>query len=170
MTDHLSIQEYSEFNPHELFMLFRDIYLSSAFMSDDFDRKFPTSEDFTRHHAMILNKPGSVAKIPVFGQKPVGFLIVDPNEAKHLSHTSWVNMGIAENYRGKGIGNVLLAAGINQVKKQNIIEIIYLMVRAENTGAIRLYENSGFVKLVTLERDTKIGDAYFDGILMRRFI
>ena len=41
---------------------------------------------------------------------------------------------------------------------------------ADNIAAIRLYERCGFEKLARLERDTQIGDKYYDTVLMRRFI
>jgi ribosomal protein S18 acetylase RimI-like enzyme len=44
------------------------------------------------------------------------------------------------------------------------------MVRSDNDPAIRLYRNAGFEQLAVLDRDTKIGDSYRDGILMRKFV
>ena len=43
------------------------------------------------------------------------------------------------------------------------------MVRADNFPAIKLYQQKGFETLAALEKDTKIGSQYFDGILMRKF-
>jgi len=43
------------------------------------------------------------------------------------------------------------------------------MVRADNFAAVKLYQQKGFETLATLEKDTKIGTQYFDGILMRKF-
>ena len=44
------------------------------------------------------------------------------------------------------------------------------MVRSDNEAAIRLYRHAGFEQLAVLDRDTKIGDSYRDGILMRKFV
>ena len=43
------------------------------------------------------------------------------------------------------------------------------MVRADNFAAVKLYQQKGFETLATLEKDTKIGNQYFDGILMCKF-
>jgi len=52
--------------------------------------------------------------------------------------------------------------------KKNI-EIVYQMVRADNFAAVKLYQQKGFETIATLEKDTKIGSQYFDGILMRKY-
>ena len=44
------------------------------------------------------------------------------------------------------------------------------MVRADNVSAVRLYERNGFDSLASLAGDTKIGEQYFDGILMRKCV
>jgi len=41
---------------------------------------------------------------------------------------------------------------------------------ALNEAAIHLYRNAGFEQLAILDRDTRIGDSYRDGILMREFV
>ena len=61
-------------------------------------------------------------------------------------------------------------AALEKLRAEGIIEILYLTVRADNIAAIRLYERCGFEKLARLERDTQIGDKYYDAVLMRRFI
>jgi hypothetical protein len=55
------------------------------------------------------------------------------------------------------------------LRLKKTIEIVYLMVRADNFAAVKLYQQNGFETIATLEKDTKIGSQYFDGILMRKF-
>jgi RimJ/RimL family protein N-acetyltransferase len=64
----------------------------------------------------------------------------------------------------------MLQAALERVATEPAIEIVYLMVRSDNEAAIRLYRNAGFEQLAVLDRDTKIGDSYRDGILMRKFV
>jgi len=170
MHKQLAIREFHAFKTAELFAVFRHIYLTSDFMSDDFDRKFPGIEAFSNHHHSILRKHGSFILIATLGERIVGYLILNKREASRLHHTADLNMGVAENFRNRGIGKTLLNAALNKVKADGVIEIIYLMVRADHTGAVKLYANAGFEKIVRLEKDTKIGHEYYDGILMRRFV
>jgi ribosomal protein S18 acetylase RimI-like enzyme len=48
--------------------------------------------------------------------------------------------------------------------------IIYLMVRADNLNAIRLYKNMGFDLIAMLQDDIKTPEGDFDGVLMRKFV
>ena len=64
----------------------------------------------------------------------------------------------------------MLQAALDRVAAEPAIEIVYLMVRSDNEAAIRLYRHAGFEQLAVLDRDTKIGDSYRDGILMRKFV
>lgn len=170
MHENLNICNFHEFKTAELFAVFRHIYLTSDFMSDDFDRKFPGIDSFSNHYHSILKKRGSFILIATLGDKIVGYLSLDTNEATRLCHTADLNMGVSENVRSRGIGRALLDSAINRAKADGVVEIIYLMVRADHTGAVRLYKNAGFEKIARLEKDTKIGHDYFDGILMRRLI
>ncbi|MCF8365282.1 MAG: GNAT family N-acetyltransferase [Bacteroidales bacterium] len=164
------IHHFADLRIAEIFTLVRDVYLSSAFMSDHFDRKFPTIDSFADYYNNMLKQPGSFFMIAKIDNRAAGYLTLEVNPAQRLSHTAGLNMGIVEEHRGKGIGRALLNEAIQTAKTENIVEIIYLMVREDHTGAIKLYESSGFKKMAFLEKDTKIGTSYFTGILMRRLI
>jgi len=99
-----------------------------------------------------------------------GYLTIKPRHQANIKHTSELNMGVHSESRGQGIGKFLLENSIKQAKESNDIEIIYLMVRSDNYPAIRLYEIFGFEQMVVLDKDTKIGNTYYDGVLMRRFL
>ncbi|HDS44522.1 MAG TPA: N-acetyltransferase [Methanomicrobia archaeon] len=65
---------------------------------------------------------------------------------------------------------MILQAALERASASAELEILYLMVRADNEPAIRLYKKMGFEVVAILSRDTRIGDAYFDGLLMRTFV
>ena len=79
-------------------------------------------------------------------------------------------MGVAAAARGRGLGSLMLRAAFDRVAAESAIEIVYLMVRADNEAAIHLYRNAGFEQLAVLDRDTKVDDSYRDGVLMRKFV
>lgn len=170
MDDKITIKQIKDFQLAGLFNLVRKIYLSSKFMSDDFDRKFPGIDHFDEYYKNTLRQPGSFVLSAFNNQDAVGYLSIEANPAARLRHTAHLNMGVDEDYRGKGVGRQLLRAAIEKAKSVAIIEIIYLMVRADHFGAINLYGSSGFIEVARLEKDTKIANAYFDGILMRKFV
>jgi ribosomal protein S18 acetylase RimI-like enzyme len=170
MENQITTKEFTDFNRCELYAIFRYVYLTSDFMSDDFDLKFPTVTDFETYYNAILRRAGSFLLIAMYDKRPVGYLLLEANPAIRLKHTAHLTMGLVEQFRGKGIGNSLLEAAIQRAAKEKIIEIIYLTVRADHPGAIKLYQKAGFEKLIRLEKDTKIGNDYYDGLMMRKFL
>jgi ribosomal protein S18 acetylase RimI-like enzyme len=170
MNQELSIREFKDFEAGEIYAIIRYIYRTSKFMSDDFDRKFPSVAQFKKHYENILGNPGSFLLVAIKEDKPVGYLALEANPAKNLYHTAMLNMGVVENFRGMGIGKFLLTEAINRAKKEDAIEIIYLMVRADHESAVQLYKKVGFDVLARLDKDTKIAGNYFDGLLMRKFV
>jgi ribosomal protein S18 acetylase RimI-like enzyme len=79
-------------------------------------------------------------------------------------------MGVASTARGRGIGRLLVAEALTRIATAGIVEIVYLMVRADNLKAQELYRHAGFERVATLRRDTRIDGRYHDGVLMRRFV
>ncbi len=170
MQNQVTIKDFNNFEVGELYAIMRHIYLTSGFMSDDFDEKFPSIGFFKTYFSNLLKRNGSFILIAIFDDKPVGYIVLETNAATRLQHTAWLNMGVVDIFRGKGIGQQLLDAAINKAFNDRKIEIVYLMVRSDHFGAVRLYKKAGFDQIALLEKDTKIGDEYFDGILMRKFI
>lgn len=164
------IKCFHDFKPNELYAIFRHIYITSEFMSDDFDLKFPDIKSFQNYYLDVLKRPGAAILVAINDDKPAGYLVLEPATAKYLQHTAWLNMGIAEQFRRQGIGMKLVESACERAAYEKIIEIIYLMVRADNIPAIKLYLKTGFETIARLERDTKIGNDYYDGLLMRKFI
>jgi ribosomal protein S18 acetylase RimI-like enzyme len=170
MKTEITFKQFHDFKPAELFAIIRHIYLTSGFMSDDFDQKFSGIGQFDNYYRDILRQPGSFLLVAMTGNRPVGYLVVEACKATRRSHTANLNMGIIENFREKGIGKQLVNEALRRVEDEGVIRIIYLMVRTDHMGAVRLYETAGFEKLVKLVKDTKIGNDYFDGLMMRKFV
>lgn len=170
MQQEIVIRDYKDFEAAEVYAIIRHIYLSSDFMCDDFDRRFNTVAAFKSHYDNLLRQPGSFLMVALAGNRPVGYLLLEGRQEVKLRHTAWLSMGMIEGFRRKGFGSQLVEAAVDRAQNEDHTEIIYLMVRADHTGAIRLYEKTGFEALTILERDTRIGNEYYDGVLMRRFV
>lgn len=95
-------------------------------------------------------------------RKAVESLITDPNkmclaaEAEGrivcyagaesvLDESNIGNIVTHKDYRGKGIGTMLFKALLDELKNVGIIKV-FLEVEHDNTPALKLYENLGFVK------------------------
>lgn len=164
------IKDFGSHAPADLYALFQGIYSSSDTMVETLAEKYPAFDDFASDMQMLVHQPGAIALVAELEQKCVAYLTLRPRKQVKLAHTADLNMGVAQTARGQGLGSVLLKTALDAASCALELEIIYLMVRADNIAAVRLYESVGFEKMALLQRDTKIGTTYFDGLLMRRFI
>jgi len=165
-----TIKDFSSYSPADLYTLFQDVYSSSEGMSETLEDKYPCLNDFEEDIVALQSLPGAIALAVEIVQEPVAYLTIRPRKQSRLRHTADLNMGVAHAARGQGLGGLVLQAGLKRASASPELEIIYLMVRSDNTPAIRLYEKMGFETLAILSRDTKIAASYFDGLLMRKFV
>jgi ribosomal protein S18 acetylase RimI-like enzyme len=150
--------------------LIRDIYDSTDMMCQPFCEKYPNFASFESEINDYKSTPGAVFLIAELPTGLVGYTTVRPQNAAKLAHTAYLNMGVGESARGNSVGRSLLSAAISYLEAEKLIEILYLNVRADNVSALRLYESANFETIALLNRDTKFGGKYYDGLLMRRFI
>jgi ribosomal protein S18 acetylase RimI-like enzyme len=158
-----------ETNAGEVFTMMEEIYSSSDGMSERFEEKFASAASVLEYFKQIATQPGGIVIFANVNRDLAGYVTVKPRFQSKLRHTADLNMGLKSGYRGMSIGTGLLKAAIEKISADKIIEIVYLMVRTDNQPAIKLYEKFGFEELAILERDTKISNKYYDGMLMRKF-
>lgn len=151
------------------YALVASIYRSSESFVQTLKEAFPDVHAFKAHLAELRRRPGAVFVVAMHANESMGYLFVEPRPVAKLAHTADLNMGVTASARGMGVGGMLLDAAFARIAQQNEIEILYLMVRADNAVGRKLYASKGFDTLATLLRDTKVGAKYFDGMLMRRF-
>ena len=145
--------------------LFEEVYASTDGMCETLAEKFHDLPDFSTQLADIASRPGGQVLVAEDAGKLLGYLTLTPRRPAKLAHTADLSMGVASAARGRGIGKALLTAAMTRACAP--LEIIYLMVRADNSAAVRLYAAAGFETLARLENDTRIGTQHHDGLLMR---
>ena len=154
----------------ELFELIGAIHATSDSFACEFEDEFPYVAALSTWLDQLGKLPGSQFLVARQGGKLIGFLFVEPKTQSKLKHTASLTVGIRAEAQGFGVGQKLLDALFPLLQREGRIEILYLMVRADNESALRLYRKSGFDLVAILDRDTKIGEHYFSGVLMRKFI
>lgn len=107
----------------------------------------------------ILGAGSSLESFRYFEKRPfsivlnhvITYLIVEEGERLigygHLDTENdkiWLGIAIAEHYKGKGIGHLLISHLIEAAKK-NMISTLYLSVEVGNQAAIHLFEKKGFI-------------------------
>jgi mycothiol synthase len=83
----------------------------------------------------------------------VGFCATDVQRRDGVLGTSaelW-SIGVRPDRQGQGLGRQLLRAGVERIRSIGIVDA-HLSVNARNAGALRLYEDEGFVRSRTRER------------------
>jgi ribosomal protein S18 acetylase RimI-like enzyme len=139
-------------------------------MSETLADRYPDPQTLAAEIADVCRRPGALFLVAETGSHPVGYLVVKPRLQSRLRHTADLQIGVHSARRGQGIGRRLLDEALRRVEREGVLEIVYLMVRADNRSALGLYAESGFERLATLQRDIRFDGRHFDGVLMRRFV
>lgn len=154
-----------------LFDLLRDVYTTSDQMSETLADRCPGAPALAAEiDAVRRTGPGALFLVAETHARPCGYLIVRPRAQTRLRHTADLQMGVHSTARGRGVGRRLLDTALERLACEGVVEIVYLMVRADNHPALALYAAAGFERLATLQRDTRIDNRYYDGVLLRRFV
>lgn len=154
--------------PEQSHALIRAIYRDNDGFAAEPDEFCPDLPAFIQHLAELESRPGALFLLARDADGPGAYLFIKPRPLRRLAHTADLNMGVAVQRQGQGLGQALLREALRQATAAGRLDILYLMVRADNAAALRLYRTAGFEQQACLKRDTRIGDSYFDGILMSR--
>lgn len=110
------------------------------------------------------------ATISVNGiEEIVGVVDVDRGRYKQR-HLGTLGLSIRKDFRGEGLGRVLIEEVLMQAKTIMKLEMVTLGVDAENPAAVALYTKMGFQEYGRLPRAILQQGVYEDEILMYRMI
>ena len=126
---------------------------------------FPITVEQEQHFLEnVHSDPGSIHLIALKDGKIIadGSLSGFP---RRMSHRAGLGISVVRDEWNHGIGSMLMERLIGFAKESGI-ELINLEVRADNDSAIHLYEKYGFRSIGTSPAYFKIGDQYFDFVLM----
>lgn len=103
--------------------------------------------------------------------KVIGWLVFQSPNRKRLSHTGSFGMMIHKDYRGIGIGKMLITELLDWAEKNPLIEKVSLGVFSTNRRAISLYKRMGFLEEGRKKKEIKLSEnEYADDILMYKFV
>ncbi|MGE7954505.1 N-acetyltransferase family protein [Lysinibacillus xylanilyticus] len=109
--------------------------------------------------------------IALYEEKMVGWLMFQSPHRKRLAHTGTFGMMVLKEYRGLGIGKLLLEKIITWAEHNPYIEKISLGVFSTNERAITLYKKMGFVEEGRKINEIKLHDnEYIDDVLMYKMV
>ena len=99
------------------------------------------------------------------GGELVGWCDVFPHWAYALQHAGSLGMGVREDFRGRGIGERLLRATLDDALRKGIYRVT-LEARADNLRAIRLYERVGFIHEGVARAGLRFDGRFHDAVRM----
>lgn len=120
--------------------------------------------------AKIANERETIF-IAQYEEKMVGWLMFQSPHRKRLAHTGTFGMMVLKEYRGLGIGKLLLKKIITWAEHNPYIKKISLGVFSTNERAIALYKKMGFVEEGRKINEIKLHDnEYIDDVLMYKMV
>ena len=107
---------------------------------------------------------GMIQYVAASGPRVVGWCDVVPRRWEGFGHSGRLGMGIARDFRGRGIGRQLLDATVRGAREAGLSRID-LEVFSSNANAIGLYERYGFVR-EGVHRKGRIIDGRVEDVLL----
>ncbi|WP_135381711.1 GNAT family N-acetyltransferase [Vibrio tasmaniensis] len=101
----------------------------------------------------------------------LGFQNVEPfaTYTKAFDHIGIIGTYVDANSRGQGVAKQLFDYTFKAAKAKGY-EKLFAYVRADNERALAVYLKQGFEIVGTAKKHGKIGDQYFDEILIEKFL
>ncbi|KPM01542.1 GNAT family N-acetyltransferase [Vibrio splendidus] len=101
----------------------------------------------------------------------LGFQNVEPfaTYTKAFDHVGIIGTYVDANSRGQGVAKQLFDYKFKSAKAKGY-EKLFAYVRADNQRALAVYLKQGFEIVGTAKKHGKIGDQYFDEVLIEKFL
>jgi ribosomal protein S18 acetylase RimI-like enzyme len=110
---------------------------------------------------------GDKTFVAFMGKTPVGMASLYSKPHTKTSHVAEVwGVYVCPNNRGRGIGRLLLQTVISEARSRPEFSKIKLSVTSSQNVAFKLYQSLGFTQVGCYHEEIKVGDRYFDEVLM----
>ncbi len=132
--------------------------------------RFEEEEQFVKDSLVAISYGRKVLLLAFVGSTLVGVAGIEL-KTRAEKHVGVFGISIAKEYRGKGIGKLLMGITLDEAKKKlPDIKIVTLGVFSNNPLAKSMYEKFGFKEYGRLPKGAKHRDDYVDHIEMYKEI
>lgn len=129
-----------------------------------------TVDDKVRQIRELDRATNSLFLVARKGPTLVGFLTVRGGQLNRMRHTGKLEIMVADEARGQGIGRALVEAALRWATAHEDVRKLGLAVFADNERAIDLYRSFGFREEGRRSQEYRMEDGrYVDDVLMYRF-
>lgn len=105
------------------------------------------------------------------GEKAVGMVGAYRDKLQKFNHTVHVNsVYVHPDYRGQGLGKLLMAALLERIESKAGIEKVKLMVTATQEAAIMMYSAFGFRNVGVQQKEMCYAGEYYDEVIMEKIL
>ncbi len=137
---------------------------ASGYMLFDPGERSMSAESFARFIQSVHANPKSAVFVAIEQQNIVGYLLVQNETPKRISHRAYIVVGVHSESRGTGVGKALFLHAVSWAK-QAALHRLDLTVMTENDAAVALYKKMGFdiegVKRASLVVEGTYKDEYY---------
>lgn len=130
------------------------------------DEYYPTPDMERRFISELVTADNSLFLVAEHDGVIVGQLTLQGGKRRSVRHTATLGITVAREWRGRGIGRRLIEEAVAWARSSGILTRIELHVFERNIGAIRLYEQCGFVTEGRRRRAVFRDGQYIDDLVM----
>ncbi len=134
-----------------------------ALSPGEFTLTIAAEQKILTDYALSENSVFLVAEV---GGKIVGMLNCSGRDRQAIRHVTTLGISVDKVWRGKGIGNQLMAHAIEWARSKEVLSRIELFVFERNETAIHLYQKFGFEIEGRRRKAIFRGGEYLDDLVM----
>lgn len=125
-----------------------------------------TEEEETQLIRKFTEQENSLLLVAEKDGKIIGNIDVTGNQRTMMKHTAMIGMGILKEWRGTGLGTIMMQQVVQWARHNPVLELLWLEVYAENEAGLQLYYNAGFEEKGRYASFFKNKNIYSDKIMM----
>lgn len=129
-----------------------------------------TVEDEKKYIDSINNDENCLMILGIIDDRIISISNISSLNGKRFKHNSSFGIAVKKEFWRMGIGSIAMSELIKFARENKVIQNISLGVKADNYGAIKLYENHGFKKVGVHKNYFNVGGKYFDEVLMDLYL
>lgn len=146
----------------------RRITSETPWMLQSEDDPLPTTLE---QRALLEEYDAREGSLAILAQKPGdkqirGSLTLASGRSRRTQHAAELSMGVGKAWWGRGLGSLLMGAGLTWARGNPILKRVSLSVFRDNEVARRLYERVGFATEGVLRRYVRWEGHYEDLVVM----
>ncbi len=142
----LIIQPARPQDAEALVVLRRAVLAEGRWFATRADEYAETPEQARVAVSTLRGQPNSALLVALLDGRLVGMVAVHGERLARMHHLGRLEMMVAQDLRGQGIGKALLADAVRWARANPVLRKLSLAVFEDNAAAVALYRSCGFVQ------------------------